>query len=377
MRTPTNKSKEPYILVFIIRSVSVLLISIFLSISISGQNSGTIVIQTFQNRLSILNTSQFVDSIHFIPLETTENNLIGTVTKIIKTDDKYYVLDNKMAKKIFVFDTKGKFLYSIGIYGKGPGEYSNLTDFTVDVKRNFVYLVDDRLKFIKMRLNGDFILEKKVPSDCKNYSDIIAYNGLIYASSGQQSGNEIKYNLIQFDEKLTPVNRFLSYEYSFPGTLSFNNRLYTFNGNINFVSAFENIIYCKSGDKFTERFKFDVDSKGLILKDLTSDKFVENKTGVYFFNSCVEGDDLIFLPIFYSGRPRFGFIQKKSNKYFMIDKINEDSFPLIPFITFYNGKYISTINSSSFKKRFPVSKIDPKITDNPIIIEYQISYKGQ
>jgi hypothetical protein len=377
MRTPDNKFKESSISVTIIISVSVLLISICLNISISGQNSGPIVIHAFQNRLSILNTSQLVDNINFIPLETTENNLIGTISKLIKTDDKYYILDNKKAKKIFVFDTRGKFLYCIGTNGKGPGEYSNLTDFAVDVKRNFIYLVDNRIKLIKMGLNGDFILEKKVPDDCKNYSDIIAYNGLIYASPGQQSGNEKKYNLVQFDEELNPINRFLPYENSFPGTFPFNNRLYTFNNSIYFVSAFENIIYCKSADKFTERFIFDVDGKGLILKDLTVGKFIENKTGVYLFDSCVEGDDLIFVPIFYSGKPRFGFLQKKSNRFFIVDKINGDPVYLSPFISYHNGMFISEISSNLFKKYFPHSIINPELTDNPIIIEYQISYKGQ
>jgi hypothetical protein len=106
------------------------------------------------------------------------------------------------------------------------------------------------------------------------------------------------------------------------------------------------------------------------------ESFVENKTDVYFFDGCVEGDDFIYLPIFDSGKPRWGFIDKKSDKFFQVDKINDDPYPLVPFDSYYNGWYISTVNSNNFIKNFPKNNLHQEPTDNPIIIEYQISFKN-
>jgi hypothetical protein len=372
-----NRSRKHYFTGFMTRLAYILLISFCHYISGSAQNPKPIIIHPSQNRLPVLNSSQLIKNINFIPLETTSDNLIGSVSKIIRTADKFFVLDQYKAKKIFVFDLKGRFLDSIGNRGKGPGEYSNISDFTIDEQRQVIYLIDDGLKIIKLGINGDFIFEKKLDSVCRNISDIIASEGLIFASPGRRPGHDKKYDLIQFDENLNPVRWFLPYQYSFPGTNPFNNRLYKYNNSIYFVSAYDNKIYYLTANSISERFIFDTEGKELDLKDLTSEKYVENKTGVYLFHNCVEGDEIIFVPIFYQGWPRFGFIEKKTNKYFLVDKINKDPIPLFQFSSFYNGRFFTTLNSNVFLKTFPDSKIDIEITDNPVIIEYQISFRNK
>jgi hypothetical protein len=379
MRKPNNEKLKRSFLSFITGSTFVILIATLGCTTNPKPSQERNIIQPFSNVISTLYTSQFIDDIKFIPLETTKDNLMGGPLKLLKTEDKYYILDVGNNKKFFVFDTTGKFLYSFGKYGRGPGEYSNPGSFTIDKERKCIYLIDESLKIIKMGMDGTLILEKKVPKDYRNFTNIVAQDGKIFVSSGQEGGNEKKYQVLEFDENLNPQNWYLPYEYDFPGLLRFGNRLYKYNNSIYFVNIFESSVYQKTGDHFSERFKLDVQGNELNLKDLTDIQFVENKTGVYLFQSILEGDDLIFLPIFSSGRPKVGFLHKPTNKYHQVDKIVEDSYPLLILMlsSFYDGKYISIVGCDHFKKIFPKSNLDPKITDNPIIVEYKLSYKDR
>lgn len=56
--------------------------------------------------------SSFVDTIEFIPLETTGVNLIGEINNIISKDNKYYIrsTQGKRNSKIQVYDSNGSFL---------------------------------------------------------------------------------------------------------------------------------------------------------------------------------------------------------------------------------------------------------------------------
>jgi hypothetical protein len=328
----------------------------------------------FQNKSESINSSQIVVKVGFIPLETSKDNLIGNISKIVKYDEKYFVLDAKSAKKIFVFDQLGKFLYSIGKIGKGPGEYSRLMDFCIDTLYNNIYIIDWGQKIIKTDLHGNLILEKKAPKDCQYFTNILSMDGFVYTYTGHQAGNIKKFQIVQFDKNLLPIKWFLPYKLSFPGTRSFNNVLYNYKGNMFFVSVFDNAIYQKSGDSFKRRYSFNFGGKELSLEKLTAEQFVNNKTSAFLYNSCVEGDEIINLPIFDEGRPKYGFLNKKMNRFFLYNKINQDSIFLIPPISFSKGKFISTCNSNVFNMTFPFSDLRPKNTDNPIIVEYQISF---
>ncbi len=70
------------------------------------------------------------DSVLAIPLETRDDCLIGEGTKLAYQNNLIYIMDN-MSKTIFVFDIKGKLVMKLRAVGNGPGEYINITAFTV------------------------------------------------------------------------------------------------------------------------------------------------------------------------------------------------------------------------------------------------------
>ena len=88
------------------------------------------------------NWAAVLDTTYFkaITLETTDDCLIGAVLKIIYEDDMLIVADN-MSHSVFFFNTEGKFLNSICKIGRGPDEYFELTDISVNDGK--VWLLDN------------------------------------------------------------------------------------------------------------------------------------------------------------------------------------------------------------------------------------------
>jgi hypothetical protein len=122
-----------------------------------------------------------VDSIRTIPLETTDEALIGQITQLFIVKNTLFVADFYQTKSIFAFDLQGNFLYKIHKMGIGPGEYKSIN--TVHIDENGIS-INDWLswKIIKYDLRGNLLFEKKVephPEDfieMDNNEMIFAYN---------------------------------------------------------------------------------------------------------------------------------------------------------------------------------------------------------
>ena len=79
----------------------------------SLRNKDLITIDFESSLVDKLKFSQFVDTIEFIPLETTNRNLIGEIQRVIYDDEKYYIrtTHGMQNANLFVFDKKGKYLW--------------------------------------------------------------------------------------------------------------------------------------------------------------------------------------------------------------------------------------------------------------------------
>jgi|GEM_PF-1480643 len=87
---------------------------------------------------SIVHLSNFVKSVKLVPLEFSDNSIVGKVKKMKFYKDRIYIHD-KYQTSLLVFDIQGKFLHTIGVLGKGKDEYLDLTSFDVNEKGVFIY----------------------------------------------------------------------------------------------------------------------------------------------------------------------------------------------------------------------------------------------
>jgi len=99
-------------------------------------------------------TSSYFKSVRPIFLETSENCLIQSINEIQVTDDYIFILDYKY-ERLYCFDKEGKFVRKIGNLGSGPGEFSSITDFTID-KDGTIYTVDWH-RIHSYTLSGEYI----------------------------------------------------------------------------------------------------------------------------------------------------------------------------------------------------------------------------
>lgn len=108
--------------------------------------------------------SSLVESYRLLPLETNDTSLLGGINKIVYHDNLIYLLDKRYTAKVFAFTANdGKFVRKFGKIGNGPGEYSNIDDFSIDEENRKVYMLADRNRLITYTLDGDYVSAKQLP----------------------------------------------------------------------------------------------------------------------------------------------------------------------------------------------------------------------
>lgn len=137
------------------------------------------------------------DSILIIPLETTNECLIGEVTKLLYQNNLIYIVDN-ISKSIFVFDMSGKLKKKVHSAGNGPGEYTNISYFTVH--GTDMILFDHFMnKFLFYDASGKFIREKNIGDIWT--SDLFCMGDKLYLPNNQSSSKSGFYHLYTIDLK--------------------------------------------------------------------------------------------------------------------------------------------------------------------------------
>lgn len=137
--------------------------------------------------------SDIYDQINYVPLETNDHNLIGTIEDIQLYNDTLYILDSKSAKSIFVFTLDGKFIRRIGKVGRGPGEWLSPSSFTILEGLHKLFILDNSYqKIFVFSTKGSFIQTIDLP-DKEIRSQYIRYNhGKLYLDARIVSLNKNK-----------------------------------------------------------------------------------------------------------------------------------------------------------------------------------------
>ena len=92
----------------------------------------------------ILKLSDFASDVGYIPFLTTGSSLMGNVRrKIVNRGNRIYLdnIEGLSNPGIYCFDTDGKFLFKLQNSGRGPGEYTFVTDFDVSSDNKFLTLI--------------------------------------------------------------------------------------------------------------------------------------------------------------------------------------------------------------------------------------------
>ena len=143
--------------------------------------------------------SSLFKNVRTIVLETGDSYLIGSLDDLQVFDGYIYILDSRKAKSLFVFDMEGRFIRKIGRVGNGPGEYSEIKDFTLDTKNGFIFLLGAVNRVLKYQLDGTYVYTISIqePNTISNF--IQFYDGKLYSYSFGKNQSLNDYMLLETD----------------------------------------------------------------------------------------------------------------------------------------------------------------------------------
>ena len=130
----------------------------------------------------VVKLSEVLSSHALVPLETTEESLVGEVMKIVKENGMYYLACD--GRNILMFDGAGKYRGQIDRVGAGPGEYQQMGDFDVLGERIAV-LDADKVYFYT--LEGDFVRRVELPFIATNIKLLPNGNIMLNASREKEA----------------------------------------------------------------------------------------------------------------------------------------------------------------------------------------------
>jgi hypothetical protein len=201
--------------------------------------------------------SDFIEKVDFIELETSENSILGIVSKLYVAQNRIYVLDILKAKALFVFGKDGRFIKKIGQVGTGPGEYIGIIDFLVDKKSQQILLLVDRGgRIMRMDYDGNYLGDFKLKQDFFAYMFSL---GDSYVFGHRATGGK-KYLLHVMDENFEEKQQYIATPEEYHKLARWKWVCYTgFQHNCLFAPPLFTTIYTISEKDCIPKYEFDVD----------------------------------------------------------------------------------------------------------------------
>lgn len=131
--------------------------------SASQETSFQMQINVPDNNENEILMSEVIDSVWYVKLGDIPNDLMTDWVRGLQFyKDRIYLMDGQK-NEVFVFDIKGRHLYSLNAKGEGPGEFTRASSIAIDPYRDQLVVHDDRLsKLLYYTLQGEFIKEHRV-----------------------------------------------------------------------------------------------------------------------------------------------------------------------------------------------------------------------
>lgn len=251
-----------------------------------------------------------------IPLETTNESIIGEIDKLEIVRDTLYILDDDQ-DMIFLFDKTGKYIARIADIGRGAQEYLAISDFHIDGEVIYVVAGSNRKVFC-YDLQGKFLSSFSTEFSANKIATDSNYIYVYYNFSHRQNYNVATYNKKDY----TLHRRYKYYPPQQAGT-GYGARAWTGCGNEVYASfPYGYNIYQLFPDTCKIIAAYDCGEKNMFPKDWSTfsprqvQEFVKNKGGAIGLPIASDVTDLFVTP----KRLLFSFIYKSLKHNVLIDR---------------------------------------------------------
>jgi len=191
--------------------------------------------------------SKIMDTVILIPLETNPECLISNIRKVRITKNRIFIFDDRQ-EMVFVFTEEGKFLAKLDEKGKGPHEYFQLNDFTINDKNEIVVISFGR-QIIAYDFKGNYLWKRNInimaANDIEYISNDIYYINCMYRDE-RAIGEELQYNLLRFHKDSGIIAKYFPYKNNFGREHQFTKNEYFgvgLNDTLFFTKFYDNNIY--------------------------------------------------------------------------------------------------------------------------------------
>ncbi len=155
---------------------------------------------------------KYVKEITFLPLDSGDGILFGSVDKIAFCNDLIYVADYR-AKRMVVYDMDGAVRFVLDRQGRGPGEYLEIKSFSVDSDNLYVLDNFGRKLSVYNSLTGEYKTAKEMPIVAWDV-EALSNGDLVFAfvtAGGRLSRRQPPYRLFVTDRDLNIKNQMSEY----------------------------------------------------------------------------------------------------------------------------------------------------------------------
>jgi hypothetical protein len=271
------------------------------SIGSEDINVATVVIKIPEDiSASRIDLSTFISEIDFIALETSKESTIGAINKVL-SDEGSYIIHDKDNHAIFRFDEEGKFLNRIGVIGRGPQEYTDSWDVSLDRTNKEVSVLDlEGRKIIRYKYDGSFVGSKKMKFLYKQHE--YTATGFVFNTRGSYNNAtpEVDGFCLAFsDENHSITGQALPHIKDIKNSFTSENPLRKFSDRIYYYHPFKNEIFQILNDQAYSAFRFDFGKLGwdssIDTDELNNQEIRElMNTHNYFYGSYVISEDYLF-----------------------------------------------------------------------------------
>lgn len=243
--------------------------------------------------------SEIAEKVEYVFLETSNECLLDKIKKVIVDDSLVFISDKK---QLLIFNSSGKFITAVGGVGRGPGEYVEVMDFSVDLSKDRIFVLDRyQQKVLCYAYNGKYQSSFRFRTPYPSKIEVIKNSGLIISYSTPQflRNNNYGFALYTFDGKFiqNSFNRQNEGAKQAMGEAGLH-RLNYYCDSLTFREVHLDTIYRVSNDgRFTPRYA--IDYKGykevknrdsLEKNNFRFSYFIESKKYLFFLRGSRNGD---------------------------------------------------------------------------------------
>jgi hypothetical protein len=256
-----------------------------------------------------VNVSQFASEITYLPLETKKESMIGPAVRFHLFDS---IVVSSAHHQILTFDSEnGKFLQSIGEYGRGPNGFMNSKSSYLKKGQLIIKAVGWDYHLIEFDVNGEIVNKLKLDKYPRN---IAWLTDNLYAVYYKKVYNSDSLRLQIYDIKKNKVVSVLydnrKFQFTPARTTNYGAFFYYYNNDLSIKEYFNDTVFRVASNKLIPAFIF----KSGKYSPPFFEKHKFDYTQYHNIRYILETEHLIFFQLYFKKRGYFCYYDKRTKK---------------------------------------------------------------